>query len=109
MGIVLEATKTEAKPVSKKIVEAAQELAEVRGAIRELEARKKSLTETLELEFGKTADNTADYSELIHRGLSVAKLNWVTRAGIDKEKLAEQYPEAFADCSTTNTYSVVKL
>jgi len=98
------------KPSSKMMVESAQELMRVRNEIRELEAKKKELTSLLEAEFGKNAENnTSTYVELIHRGISFAKLDWVTRTGIDKDKLASEFPEAFEACQSKTTYSVVKL
>ena len=99
-----------AKPVPQKIVQVAQELKEMRAELRELEARKKRLTTVLEEEFGKNEmDNTADYSELVHRNIKFATLSWVTRSGVNREKLETDYPEAYEACRTTNTYSVVKL
>lgn len=98
------------KPASKKMVEVAQELMSVRNEIRELEAKKKELTNQLEAEFGKNAENnTSTYIELVHRGISFAKLNWVTRIGVDKEKLETEFPEVYEACRTQTTYSVVKL
>jgi predicted phage-related endonuclease len=98
------------KPSSRQMVEAAQELMRVRNEIRELEAKKKELTNKLEEEFGKNAEaNTSTYVELVHRGISFAKLSWVTRTGVDREKLATEFPEVYEACRNETTYSVVKL
>lgn len=102
--------KTGARPVSKEIVETAQRLAEVRATINKLNAEKTELTQVLEERFGKDSQNkVADYDTLIHRNLEVAKLKWITRTDIDRERLENEFPEAFEACQKENTYSVVKL
>lgn len=101
---------TDTTKVSKAVVEAAKELAEIRAEMRKLEARKSELTRTLEEAFGKNSEaKTSEFTKLTHNNLVVATLNWVTREEIDKKELASTYPDAYQACRYDNKYSVVKL
>lgn len=89
-------------------LEQVKELIEVRAEIASLEKRKEALTAEIEKVFGvdKKA-KTSMFTTLKHNGIEFARLDWRTRKGIDSEKLALEFPEAFEACQKPTIYSVI--
>jgi hypothetical protein len=104
MTITMEATAKATKVVLGQV----QELTEVRAEIARLEKRKEALTAEIEKAFGvdKVA-KTSSATTLIHNNIEFARLAWRTRKGVDLEKLAEEFPEAYAVCQKPIIYSVI--
>lgn len=89
-------------------LEQVRELIEVRAEIASLEKRKEALTAEIEKVFGvdKKAKVSA-FTTLKHNGIEFARLDWRSRKGIDSEKLAVEFPEAFEACQKPTVYSVI--
>lgn len=93
---------------TKVTLEQVKELIEVRAEIASLEKRKEALTAEIEKVFGvdKKA-KTSLFTTLKHNGIEFARLDWRSRKGIDSDKLALEFPEAFEACQKPTVYSVV--
>jgi hypothetical protein len=116
-GVVKMATKTAVKVASentevtkatKVTLEQVKELVEIRAEITRLEKRKEALTAEIEKSFGvdKTA-KTSLFTTLKHNGIEFARLDWRTRKGVDLDRLALEYPEAYSVCQKPTIYSVI--
>ena len=102
----LEATGT--SKATKVAVEQVKRLIEIRAEITRLEKEKSILTAEVEKVFGvdKKA-KTSEATTLKHNGIEFARLDWRTRKGVDLEKLAVEFPEAYEACDKPTTYSVI--
>lgn len=90
---------TEVAKGSRVVVEQVKELTEVRAEIARLEKLKDALTIEVEKAFGvdKKA-KTSRHTTLTHNGIEFARYDWRTRKGIDEDKLAKDFPEAYEAC-----------
>jgi hypothetical protein len=50
---------------------------------------------------------TSRFSTLTHHAVEFARIDWRSRKGIDSEKLALEFPEAFEACQKPTVYSVI--
>jgi predicted phage-related endonuclease len=93
---------------SKVVVEQVKQLTEVRAEIARLEKQKEALTAEIEKAFGvdKKA-KTSNFITLTHNGIEFARVDWRSRKGIDSEKLAVEFPEAYEACQKPTIYSVI--
>lgn len=93
---------------TKVVVEQVRELTEIRAEIASLEKRKKAVTEEIEKAFGVNKEaKTSEHTTLIHNGIEFARLDWRTRKGVDLEKLAVEFPEAYEACQKPSIFSVI--
>jgi predicted phage-related endonuclease len=93
---------------SKVVVEQVKQLVEVRAEIARLEKQKVALTEEIEKAFGVDKNaKTSAFTTLTHNAIEFARLDWRTRKGVDTEKLALEFPEAFEACQKPTVYSVI--
>jgi ABC-type uncharacterized transport system fused permease/ATPase subunit len=101
-------TATEVAKGSKIVVEQVKQLTEIRAEIARLEKLKEAVTAEIEKAFGvdKKAKTSA-YISLSHHGIEFARIDWRTRKGVDSEKLALEFPEAFEACQKPSVYSVI--
>jgi hypothetical protein len=84
---------------TKRVVDSVKELVELRAEIAELEKRKNSLTAELEKVFGVDKEaKTSKHTTLSYHGVDVVRYEWRKRKGIDEEKLAKDFPEAYEAC-----------
>lgn len=99
---------TEVAKGSKVLVAQVRELTEIRAEIAQLEKHKDSLIAEIEKAFGvdKKA-KTSVYTTLTHNSIEFARLDWRSRRGIDSEKLALEFPEAFEACQKPSVFSVI--
>jgi hypothetical protein len=90
---------TEVAKGSKVVVEQVKQLTEVRAEIARLEKVKEALTAEVEKAFGvdKKA-KTSSHTTLTHNGIEFVRYDWRSRKGIDEEKLAKDFPEAYEAC-----------
>lgn len=102
------AEQTTTTKATKVVVEQVRELVEIRAEIASLEKQKQALTTEIEKAFGvdKKA-KTSEATTLKHNGIEFARLDWRTRKGVDLEKLAVEFPEAFEACQKPTIYSVI--
>jgi len=93
---------------SKVVVEQVKQLTEIRAEIARLEKLKVAVTEEIEKAFGvdKKA-KTSEFTTLTHNSIEFARIDWRSRKGIDTEKLALEFPEAFEACQKPTIYSVI--
>lgn len=93
---------------SKVVVAQVRELTEIRAEIAQLEKHKDSLIAEIEKAFGvdKKA-KTSVHTSLSHHGIEFARIDWRSRKGIDSEKLALEFPEAYEACQKPSVYSVI--
>lgn len=106
MTKAVEAVSVEAGSVAKATkvtLEQVKELIEVRAEIASLEKRKEALTAEIEQVFGvdKKA-KTSLFTTLKHNGIEFARYDWRSRKGIDEERLAKDFPEAYEACMNPN-------
>lgn len=93
---------------SKVVLEQVKELVEIRAEITRLEKQKEALTAEIEKSFGVDKQNkTSKATTLKHNNIEFARLDWRTRRGVDTEKLALEYPEAYEACQKPTIYSVI--
>lgn len=97
-----------ATKASKVVLEQVKELVEIRAEITRLEKQKEALTAEIEKAFGvdKKA-KTSQATTLKHNNIEFARIDWRTRKGVDTEKLALEYPEAYEACQKPTIYSVI--
>lgn len=95
--IAVEATTT--GKGSKLVVEQVKALVEVRAEIARLDKIKDELTAQVEEALGvdKKA-KTNKFSTLTHQGIEFVRYEWRKRKGIDEQKLATEFPEAYEAC-----------
>ena len=80
-------------------VEQVKELIEVRAEIARLEKRKEALTAEIEFVFGvDKKSKRSRFTTLKHNNIEFVRYDWRTRKGIDEEKLATDFPEAYEAC-----------
>jgi predicted phage-related endonuclease len=105
VAVAVDSTTTKATKV---VVEQVKQLTEIRAEISRLEKQKEAITAEIEKAFGvdKKA-KTSKFTTLTHNAIEFARLDWRSRKGIDTEKLAEKFPEAFEACQKPTIYSVV--
>ena len=85
-----------------------RELTEVRAEIARLEKLKLALTAEIEKAFEVDKEaKTSRFSTLTHNAIEFARIDWRSRKGIDSEKLALEFPEAFEACQKPTVYSVI--
>ncbi len=90
---------TEVAKGSRVVVEQVKELTEVRAEIARLEKLKDALTTEIEKAFGvDKKSKTSSHTTLTHNGIEFARYDWRTRKGIDEDKLAKDFPEAYEAC-----------
>jgi hypothetical protein len=108
MSAKIEAVATETTKGSKVVVEQVRELVELRAEIARLEKRKEAVTAEIEKAFEVNKETkTSAFTTLTHNAIEFARLDWRTRKGVDLEKLATNYPEAFEACQKPTVYSVI--
>ncbi len=93
---------------TKVVLEQVKQLTEIRAEIARLEKLKVAVTTEVEKAFGvdKKA-KTSEFATLTHNAIEFARLDWRSRKGIDSEKLALEFPEAFEACQKPAVYSVI--
>ena len=107
MSVAVQQT-TEVAKGSKVVVEQVRQLVEVRAEIARLEKLKVALTEEVEKAFGvDKKSKTSKATTLTHNGIEFARIDWRSRKGVDTEKLALEFPEAFEACQKPTIYSVI--
>ena len=102
---------TKVTKATKITVDQVKQLVEVRAEITRLEALKSELTKKVEAVFGVDKDNkVSEFDTLTHHNIEFARLDWISRKGVDTEKLARDFPEAYEACFNPQhtTYSVVR-
>jgi predicted phage-related endonuclease len=104
---------TKATKATKITLEQVKQLVEVRAEIARLEKLKVSLTAEIEGVFGvdKVA-KTAEFDTLTHNGIEFARIDLRVRKGVDTEKLATEFPEAYEACfdpEFTKYFQIVSL
>ena len=84
---------------TKVVLEQVKQLTEIRAEIARLEKLKVAVTTEVEKAFGvdKKA-KTSKFETLIHNGIEFARYDWRVRKGLDEEKLAKEFPEAYEAC-----------
>jgi hypothetical protein len=93
-----QATTTTTK-ATKVVVEQVRSLVEVRAEIARLEKQKLALTAEIEIAFGvNKTSKTSEFDTLTHQGIEFARYDWRSRKGLDEEKLAKEFPEAYEAC-----------
>lgn len=99
MTATITAVETTTGKGTKVVVEQVKELVEVRAEIARLEKVKEALTAEVEKAFGvdKKA-KTSKLTTLTHNGIEFVRYEWRKRKGIDEEKLAKDFPEAYEAC-----------
>jgi uncharacterized protein (UPF0335 family) len=84
---------------TKVVVEQVRSLVEVRAEIARLEKEKLALTAEIEKAFGVNKEaKFSDFDTLTHQGIEFVRYEWRSRKGIDEEKLAKEFPEAYEAC-----------
>lgn len=106
-------TATKATKATKVVVEQVKQLVEVRAEIARLEKLKVALTAQIEGVFGvdKIA-KTAEFDTLTHNSIEFARIDLRVRKGVDTEKLATEFPEAYEACfdpEFTKYFQIVSL
>ena len=88
-------------------------MVEVRAEIARLEKLKVALTAQIESVFIVDKDKkTSEFDTLTHNGIEFARLDLRVRKGVDTEKLATNYPEAYEACfdpEMTKYFQIVSL
>ena len=84
---------------TKIVVEQVKQLVEIRAEIARLEKLKVAVTTEVEKAFGvdKKA-KTSTSTTLTHNGIEFVRYDWRNRKGLDEEKLALEFPEAYEAC-----------
>lgn len=101
-------TATTSTKATKVTLEQVKQLVEVRAEIARLEKMKVALTAEIETAFEiDKARKTSRFSTLTHNAIDFARIDWRSRKGIDSEKLALEFPEAFEACQKPIIYSVI--
>jgi predicted phage-related endonuclease len=107
MSVAVQQT-TEVAKGSKVVVEQVKQLTEIRAEIARLEKMKEAVTAEIEKAFGvDKKSKTSAVTTLTHNAIEFARLDWRSRKGIDSEKLALEFPEAFEACQKPTVYSVI--
>lgn len=113
MSVKTEAVATKATKATKIVLEQVKQLVEVRAEIARLEKMKVALTAQIEGVFGVDKENkTSEFDTLTHNGIEFARIDLRTRKGVDTEKLAVDYPEAYEACfdpEMTKYFQIVSL
>lgn len=93
---------------SRVVLEQVKQLTEIRAEIAILEKQKDALIAEVEKAFGvdKKA-KTSLFTTLTHNAIEFVRLDWRSRKGVDTEKLAEKFPEAYEACQKPIVYSVI--
>lgn len=106
-------TATKATKATKITLEQVKQLVEVRAEIARLEKLKVSLTAEIESVFGvDKTDKTAKFDTLTHNGIEFARIDLRVRKGVDTDKLATEFPEAYEACfdpEFTKYFQIVSL
>ena len=101
-------TTTTSTKANKVTLEQVKQLVEVRAEIARLEKMKVALTAQIEGAFDiDKMSKTSRFTTLTHNAIDFARLDWRSRKGIDSEKLAVEFPEAFEACQKPVVYSVI--
>lgn len=104
---------TKATKASKVVVEQVKQLVEVRAEIARLEKMKVALTAEIEQVFGVDKESkTTQFDTLTHNSIEFARIDLRVRKGVDTEKLAVEFPEAYAACfdpEFTKYFQIVSL
>ncbi len=104
---------TKATKATKVVLEQVKQLVEVRAEIARLEKLKATLTTEIEGVFGVDKENkTTEFDTLTHNGIEFARIDLRVRKGVDTEKLAVDYPEAYEACfdlEFTKYFQIVSL
>jgi len=99
MSVKTEAVATKATKATKVVLEQVKQLVEVRAEIARLEKMKVALTAQIEGVFGVDKETkTSEFDTLTHNGIEFARIDLRVRKGVDTEKLAVDYPEAYEAC-----------
>lgn len=98
---------------NKIVLEQVKQLVEVRAEIARLEKLKAVLTTNIEQVFGVNKEaKTTEFDTLTHNGIEFARIDFRVRKGVDTEKLAEKFPEAYSACfdpEYTKYFQIVSL
>lgn len=93
---------------NKIVLEQVRQLVEIRAEIARLEKMKVAVTTEVEKAFGVNKEaKTSEFTTLTHNAIEFARIDWRSRKGIDSEKLALEFPEAFEACQKPSVYSVI--
>ena len=106
-------TATKATKATKIVLEQVKQLVEVRAEIARLEKLKTTLTAQIEVAFDvDKIDKTSRFDTLTHNGIEFARIDLRVRKGVDTEKLATEFPEAYEACfdpEFTKYFQIVSL
>lgn len=106
-------TTTKATKATKVVLEQVKQLVEVRAEIARLEKLKATLTTEIESVFGVDKENkTTEFDTLTHNGIEFARIDLRVRKGVDTDKLATDFPEAYEACfdpEFTKYFQIVSL
>jgi hypothetical protein len=93
---------------NKIVLEQVRQLVEIRAEIARLEKLKVAVTTEVEKAFGvNKIAKTSEFTTLTHNAIEFARIDWRSRKGLDSEKLALEFPEAFEACQKPSVYSVI--
>lgn len=113
MSVKIEAVATKTAKGSKVVVEQVKQLVEVRAEIARLEKLKSALTAEIESVFGVDKKAmTTEFETLTHNNIEFARIDLRVRKGVDTEKLATDFPEAYEACfdpEFTKYFQIVSL
>ena len=99
MSVTTKAQATTTTKATKVVVEQVRSLVEIRAEIAKLEIEKKALTAEIEIAFGvNKTSKTSEFDTLTHQGIEFVRYDWRSRKGLDEEKLAKEFPEAYEAC-----------
>jgi uncharacterized coiled-coil DUF342 family protein len=101
-------TPSRTRKVSNAVAEMVAELASVRAEQTSLKNRRDEIVAELDKLFGKDAEaKTSEFDLLVNRSRELVRLKWKSRDDLDKNKLAEEFPEAFEACQKVTTYAEI--
>lgn len=104
---------TKATKATKVVLEQVKQLVEVRAEIARLEKLKATLTTEIEKVFGVDKEaKTSEFDTLTHNGIEFARIDLRERKGVDTDKLAVEFPEAYEACfdpAHTKYFQIVSL
>ena len=113
MSVAVKTQTTKATKATKVVLEQVKQLVEVRAEIARLEKLKATLTTEIESVFGEDKEaKTSEFDTLTHNGLEFARIDLRVRKGVDTDKLATDFPEAYEACfdpEFTKYFQIVSL
>lgn len=113
MSVAVKTQTTKTTKATKVVLEQVKQLVEVRAQIARLEKMKVALTAQIEGVFGVDKDTkTSEFDTLTHNGIEFARIDLRVRKGVDTDKLATNFPDAYEACfdpEMTKYFQIVSL